>query len=93
MVTKRELENFVASEEAVELGKVVFLRSGGQAMTVRSITRSGVVCEWFDRTGRLRSQEFLLHSLTGRQPTPNGKPRGIVVIGNLDPEHAEKNEH
>jgi uncharacterized protein YodC (DUF2158 family) len=92
MTTKEELEKFLADDDVIEPGKVVFLKSGGQPMTVRSIKNNRVICEWFERNGRLQTNQFLCHSLTGKQPAPNGRARGIVVIGNLDSEPT-KNEH
>jgi uncharacterized protein YodC (DUF2158 family) len=85
--TKKELEEFLLREAAVEPGKVVRLKSGGSAMTVRSITKNKVVCEWFERNGRLRTHVFLLHSLIGT--APDGGRRRIVVIGDLPDENGE----
>ena len=86
MVSEREIADLIEREEAIELGKVVFLKSGGPPMTVRSMKERGVQCEWFDKTNRLRTRDFVEHSLTGRQPLPSGKPAGLLVIGNLDPD-------
>lgn len=93
MPTKREIQSLLDAEERVEVCKVVFLRSGGPAMTVRSIDKNKAICEWFDRSGRLRCHEFVVGALTGRQPLKDGKPPGLLIIGNLDPEVGGQNEH
>ncbi|MGE0204118.1 MAG: DUF2158 domain-containing protein [Hyphomicrobiaceae bacterium] len=86
MVSRRKIEQQLTKDECVDVGKVVFLKSGGQPMTVRSKADGKVTCEWFDKTGRYRSMEFLEHSLTGRKPMPDGSPAGVLVIGRLDDE-------
>lgn len=84
MPTKEEIRAILAQDEELQLGKVVFLRSGGPPMTVRSLSHTKVKCEWFDKNHRYRTMDFLPHSLTGTVPRIDGKQRGVVVIGNLD---------
>ena len=51
-------------------GSVVYLLSGGPAMTVVGITGGGVAeCVWFDTTGHVQKAYFPAFLLTNSKPT------------------------
>jgi len=39
-------------------GDIVRLKSGGPKMTVLSLENGSVTCKWFDRNGKLHTDEF-----------------------------------
>ena len=69
-------------------GDVVYLKSGNPAMTVRATEDGNVKCVWFGKA-RLRTGEFHEDELTKQPISPDGKARGVIILGELSPE-AEK---
>ena len=57
------------AEEQIEQGDIVWLRSGGPAMTIngRSSGGSSLNCSWFDK-GELKNGFFLTSALTKTKP-------------------------
>jgi uncharacterized protein YodC (DUF2158 family) len=53
IVVPAKLEDAVTVKSAFEPGNVVMLKSGGQALTVVSITAQGVQCIWIGEAGDL----------------------------------------
>lgn len=51
----------------MEIGTVVWLKSGGPAMTVSSSSDKKAYCYWF-LNGEVRKCEFLVDALTTEQP-------------------------
>jgi uncharacterized protein YodC (DUF2158 family) len=89
-MTKKELiERTMAEEDPdrpILAGDIAHLKSGGPAMTVRSINEDRVECEWFDKDA-LKKHEFKLHSLRRgpRSPTP-------IININIGAQSDEQNE-
>jgi uncharacterized protein YodC (DUF2158 family) len=61
---------------AIEIGQVVTLQSGGPSMTVRSVDGSKAQCVWFEGT-RLKSEQF--DAVLLRQPLSGDVPDDIYV--------------
>lgn len=55
-----------------QAGDIVYLKSGGPAMTIRWINQDECVCDWFINNQDLKSDRFLGTSLT--KENPNKKP-------------------
>lgn len=49
-------------------GATVCLVSGGPLMTVREVNGDTIVCDWFDKQGRLKKADFLASQLKEDQP-------------------------
>lgn len=45
--------------DSIEPGRLVSLKSGGPAMTVRAVTEDRVECVWFDAADVLQKASFL----------------------------------
>ena len=67
-------------------GVVVYLKSGSPPMTVKSVRQERVNCEWFDKTDRVRSHAFSKSMLSTAPIRRDGRPVGLVVIGDLTAE-------
>lgn len=52
-----------------QAGDVVYLKSGGPAMTVRSVNENTCFCEWFVNNQDLKSDKFMATSLTKDNPS------------------------
>jgi len=39
-------------------GDVVYLKSGGERMTVQSVDATGVICIWHDKARKLQTEKF-----------------------------------
>lgn len=56
-------------------GDVVYLKSGGPAMTITELTEEDEsFCEWFDKNLELQSGSFKNTTLTKDNPNPRAKP-------------------
>lgn len=49
-------------------GDVVFLKSGGPAMTVTELNDETAFCEWFDKHHAFHSKSFISIVLTKEEP-------------------------
>jgi uncharacterized protein YodC (DUF2158 family) len=60
----------------LEIGDIVWLKSGGPKMTVegKAAMGGGVICKWFDRT-ELKTSTFAEGALTKEDPEP---PLGMI---------------
>ena len=71
-------------DEPIEVGDIVYLKSGSPAMSVESIEGELAVCIWFDKK-KLRSRSFRIGNL-GKQPVGvDGKARGILILDESSP--------
>lgn len=52
-----------------QAGDVVYLKSGGPAMTVRWVNENTYLCEWFVDNQDLKGEKFLGTSLTNDSPS------------------------
>jgi uncharacterized protein YodC (DUF2158 family) len=68
----------------IEIGDVVYLKSGSVAMTALSIDAGTVQCCWFDKA-KSRREDFPEFALTKQSTSPDGRTRGVVIIGDLTP--------
>lgn len=58
----------------IKVGDVVYLKSGGPAMTVvEKINKFEVKCFWF-LEGEVKNSIFNMEALDGKNPTPKAKP-------------------
>ncbi|WP_010589723.1 YodC family protein [Acinetobacter sp. CIP 64.2] len=55
-----------------QAGDVVYLKSGGPAMTVRWVNHDECACEWFINNQELKGDKFLVTSLTKESPRKAG---------------------
>jgi len=56
-------------------GDVVYLKSGGPAMTITELTEEDEsFCEWFDKNQELQNCSFKNTTLTKDNPSPRAKP-------------------
>lgn len=56
-------------------GDVVYLKSGGPAMTITELTEEDEsFCEWFDKNQELQNGSFKNTTLTKDNPSPRAKP-------------------
>jgi uncharacterized protein YodC (DUF2158 family) len=65
--TKTEAQS---TSEPVGVSALVHLRSGGPAMTVKSVNGDDVTSVWVDEEGNVRSATFPLALLTVEEPVP-----------------------
>jgi uncharacterized protein YodC (DUF2158 family) len=59
-----------STSEPIGVGALVHLRSGGPAMTVKSVNGDEVTSVWADEDGNVRSATFPLALLTVEEPVP-----------------------
>ena len=59
-----------SASEPIGVGALVHLRSGGPAMTVKSVNGDEVTSVWADEDGNVRSATFPLALLTVEEPVP-----------------------
>lgn len=52
-----------------QAGDIVYLKSGGPAMTVRWVNEGACLCEWFVNNQDLKGDKFLVTSLTKENPS------------------------
>ena len=57
--------------EHFEVGDVVWLKSGGPAMTVATDAGTFVTCMWFDSEGHVHSERFPASLITEAPPSPS----------------------
>ena len=50
-------------------GDVVFLKSGGPAMTITDLNNDTSFCEWFDKHHAFHSKSFINIALTKEDPS------------------------
>ena len=55
--------------DEIKVGDIVWLRSGGPAMTVDNKFENEVICVWFEGT-KITCYPFRPHSLTKTEPNP-----------------------
>jgi uncharacterized protein YodC (DUF2158 family) len=62
------------------IGDEVFLKSGGEKMTIEEIDGTMASCVWFDKSKKVERNTF--HTATLKKaPTAQGRARNIAVIG------------
>jgi uncharacterized protein YodC (DUF2158 family) len=79
-------QRLLGGAKPIVAGAVVYLNSGGPPMTVKSVRREKVSCEWFDKTDRVKCHEFAKAMLNTIPIRRDGRPVGLVVIGDLTAE-------
>jgi uncharacterized protein YodC (DUF2158 family) len=67
------MANRISHKAALKVGTVVYLNSGGPAMTIDAIKKGRATCIWFLKDQR-KSDEFALASLR-----PDNTPKSINV--------------
>jgi uncharacterized protein YodC (DUF2158 family) len=61
------------NDHGISEGDAVHLKSGGPLMSVQSVTRTVVVCMWFDPEGKLQERAFPA-SMLRKAEQNDGKP-------------------
>ena len=54
--------------EKIAMGDVVQLRSGGQEMTVIEVAKDYICCQWFTKSGTLKTNKFSPTCLQKQEP-------------------------
>jgi len=54
--------------EKITIGGVVQLRSGGQEMTVIEVAKDYICCQWFTKSGTLKTNKFSPTCLQKQEP-------------------------
>ncbi|ANB78118.1 hypothetical protein AYM40_37770 (plasmid) [Paraburkholderia phytofirmans OLGA172] len=61
------------------IGDEVFLKSGGEKMTIEKIDETDVSCVWFDKNKKVERNTF--HAATLKKaPTPEERAAGMAAI-------------
>lgn len=60
------------SEEEIQVGDLVWLKSGGPRMTVSAVSGEIVMCVWFPNSSELKVQELTTRIVTKKLPATPG---------------------